>query len=101
MFFRFGSAIVLVVLVSLAGIALEKRNLEFRRQVSRQHYRTDVLLEAHAKLRLWTQQMGAPVRFIDSLENGEMDLRQPELSTESEPRNTPLLRWRRAMPVTR
>ncbi len=57
MFFRFCSAIVLVVLVSLAGTAIEKGNLELRREVTRQHYRLNVMLEAHAKLRLKTQQM--------------------------------------------
>ena len=36
MYFRFGSALVLVVLISLGGIALEKRTLELRRSVTRQ-----------------------------------------------------------------
>lgn len=97
MFFRFGSAIVLVVLVSLAGIALEKRNLMFRREISRQHFRMEVLLDAHANLRLRTQQMGAPVRVIDSLESGEMELREPERPVENEPQRMPLLRWQRTM----
>ncbi len=103
MYFRFGSAVALVVLVSLIGVAVEKRNLEYRRALSRQHYRLDVLLEAHAKLRLQTQQMGAPVNLIDALENGELELRRPEQagdgsSTETateQTRRMPLLRWQR------
>ena len=72
MFFRFGSAIVLVVLISLIGTALEKRNLEVRREISRQHYREDVLLEQHAALRVQAQQLGAPARVIEALDPAEL-----------------------------
>jgi hypothetical protein len=72
MYFRFGSALVLVVLISLAGIALEKRNLELRRSVTRQRFRHDVLHDAHIRLRLETQRLGAPARTIDALESGEL-----------------------------
>jgi hypothetical protein len=98
MFFRFGSAVVLVVLVSLAGVALEKSNLELRREVSRQQYRTEVLLEAHAKLRLRTQQLGAPVRLIEPLEQGKLKLQQPKKSAETPPRSPPLLHWQHRTP---
>ncbi len=98
MFFRFGSAIVLVVLVSVVGIALEKRNLGIRRQISRQHYRSEVLLETHAKLRLRTQQLGAPVRLIDTLEHGKLDVRQPQEPPDTAPQTAPLLRWQQATP---
>ena len=101
MFFRFGSAIVLVVLVSLAGIAMEKRNLEYRRGLSRQHYRMQVLLDGHTKLRMKTQQMGAPVRLIESLEKGEFKLREPETPVEARAGNLPLLRWQRATRFSR
>jgi len=67
MFFRFGSALILVVLISLAGTALEKRNLELRRVVSRQHYRLEILLEQHASNRVLAQQLGAPHRLIDKI----------------------------------
>lgn len=98
MYFRFGTAIVLVVSISLVGIALEKRNLELRRAVSRQHFRMDVLREVHANLRLTTQELGAPTRLIDALESGEMQLKRPEVRDESAPRRVPLLQWQR--PVT-
>ena len=69
MFFRFGSALVLVVLISLAGTALEKRNLELKRIVSRQQYRLEILLEQHAANRVLAQQLGAPSRLIDKLDD--------------------------------
>jgi hypothetical protein len=81
MYFRFGSAVVLVVLISLAGVALEKENLELRRSVSRQHYRMDVLDEAQARLRLRTQELGAPARLIERIENGTLPLDPPEKRT--------------------
>jgi hypothetical protein len=68
MFFRFGSALVLVVLISLAGTALEKRNLKLRRVVSRQQYRLEILLEQHAANRVLAQQLGAPSRLIDRID---------------------------------
>lgn len=102
MFFRFGSAIVLAVLISLAGVALEKRNLEYRRQLSRQRFRMDVLVEAHAKLRLETQQLGAPVHLIDAMESGKLEfgkrLPDDEASEQASPRQPPLLRWQRVTP---
>ncbi len=68
MFFRFGSALALVVLISLAGTALEKRNLKLRRAVSRQHYRLEILLEQHAANRVLAQQLGAPSRLVDKID---------------------------------
>lgn len=95
MFFRFGSALVLVVLVSLAGVGLEKETLELRRSVSRQHYRLEVLMEQHARLRLKTQQLGAPVRTIRSLEKGELDIERPHDAPAAGQRRFPLLQWQR------
>jgi hypothetical protein len=68
MFFRFGTALVLVVLISLAGTALEKRNLELKRVVSRQSYRLEILQEQHAAKRVLAQQLGAPSRLVDQLD---------------------------------
>jgi len=68
MFFRFGSALLLIVLISLAGTALEKRNLELKRVVSRQRYRLDILLEQHAANRVLAQQLGAPSRLVDQID---------------------------------
>jgi len=65
MFFRFGVALLLVVLISLAGTALEKRNLELKRVVSRQSYRLEILQEQHAAKRVLAQQLGAPGRLLE------------------------------------
>lgn len=80
MFFRFGCAIVLVVLISLTGTTLEKRNLELRRSAARQHFRMQALLEQHATLRVVAQELGAPHRLVATL-----DLDAPEPSAKSTP----------------
>jgi hypothetical protein len=79
MYFRFGAAVVLAVLVAVAGIAIEKRCLTLRRALTREHYRYEVLRELYAKQRLQTQQMGAPVRLFEALdsEHREMIARHP------------------------
>ena len=83
MYFRFGAAIVLTVVISLVGVALEKQSLAYRRGIARQRYRLDVLVEQHAQLRLKAQRLGAPARTIKSLgENGdELKLPQRPVST--------------------
>ena len=60
MYFRFASGLLLVVVVSMAGVWLEKQTLEMRRTVSVQYYQTDVLLDLLVRLRLETQQLTAP-----------------------------------------
>ena len=77
MFFRFGSALLLVVIISLLGIAIEKQNLEMRRELSRQHYQMDVLLDEHARLRLRTQELAAVEGLFDSVEGHDVDLKRP------------------------
>jgi cell division protein FtsB len=67
MVFRFGCALVLVVLVAMAGVALEKRSLELRRSISRQRYRMDVLQERRARLRLTAHELGSPLRTRETL----------------------------------
>jgi hypothetical protein len=69
MFFRFGSALILVVVTSLLGIFVEKQNLTLRREISRQHYRMDVLQEEHARLRLRSQQLAAVERLFATVED--------------------------------
>jgi hypothetical protein len=69
MYFRFGSALVLVFLMSVGGIAIEKQCLALRRAVIRQQYRREVLADEYASLRLETQQLGAPIRLFETLEH--------------------------------
>lgn len=85
MYFRFGAAIVLVVVISLAGVALEKQSLSYRRAISRQRYRMDVLVEQYAQLRLKAQRLGAPARTIKSLE-ASGDVKAPRRSAQATPR---------------
>ena len=95
MFFRFGSTLVLLVLVSTAGVALEKRTLALRRSVSRQHYRMDVLREEYAKMRLRTQQLAGPLRTVDALDAGKLSVGRPREPSPSNTEELPLLRWQR------
>ena len=83
MFFRFGTALVLVVIVSLLGIALEKRILSLKRTISLQHYRFEQLHEQRAHLRVRSEQLGAPGRLIDAIEAGvvELELAREDLDT--------------------
>ena len=87
MYFRFGAAIVLVVVISVIGVAFEKESLSYRRAISQQRYRMDVLVEQYAQLRLKAQRLGAPSRTIKSLEaNGDLTL--PKRAAQSEPRTS-------------
>lgn len=86
MFFRFGVALALVVLISLAGTALEKRTLQLKRAVSRQHYRLEVLEERFATERVLAQRLGAPSRLIDELDPEPAPTAQPAKPAASKPR---------------
>lgn len=85
---------MLVVLISAAGIALEKERLNLDRRVSRQQYRLDVLRDRQARLRLRTEQLGAPNRTIDALEKGTLEIRRADRQRQSQSEHLPLLLWR-------
>ncbi|MBM3969632.1 MAG: hypothetical protein FJ302_07185 [Planctomycetes bacterium] len=85
MYFRFGAAIVLVVVVSVIGVALETQSLSYRRAISRQRYRMDVLVEQYAQMRLQAQRLGAPARTIKSLEEKRGDMNKPARSAQAGP----------------
>lgn len=59
--FRFAAALVLVVTISLAGIALEKDNLSRQRAISLQQYRIEQLLDRQAHLRLQINELTSPM----------------------------------------
>lgn len=92
MYFRFGSALILVVLISLAGTSLEKRSLELRRAVSRQQYRLEVLLEQHAARRVQAQQLGAPLRVIETFDEAEFLPANPAPPARSKQQGNPKTR---------
>ena len=88
MYFRFGAAIVLVVVISVIGVALEKQSLTYRRAISQQRYRMDVLVEQYAQKRLQAQRLGAPAesaRTIKSLEEQGGDMKKPARSAQAGP----------------
>lgn len=94
MFFRFAVAIIAIVLISLIGIAIEKRNLELRREISRQHYQMEGMLEIHARLRQETQQLGATERIMEAAQQDEQSLVHPQVSSGKREK-LPLMRWQR------
>jgi hypothetical protein len=85
MYFRFGAAIVLFVIVSVIGVALEKQNLKYRRAIAQQRYRLDVLVEDYARKRLHAQQLGAPARTIQTLRERGGEVRKPPRSAQAGP----------------
>jgi len=104
MFFRFGSAVCVVVLISLIGIAIEKRSLELRRELSRQHYQMDILRDQHARLRLQSQELATIERLFEHIEQPESGLTLPEKPRESASAErpasrpkVPLLFWRQPL----
>lgn len=74
MFFRFGAAILLIVVVSLLGIAVEKRTLALKRTISLQLFRAEQLRERCVRLRLRCEELGAPARLLQAMESGQADL---------------------------
>jgi len=60
-YFRFTAGLLLAVVVSMAGVWLEKQTLELRRDVSVQHYQTDVLIEWIVRKRLEAQARPVPL----------------------------------------
>jgi hypothetical protein len=104
MFFRFGSAVCVVVLISLVGIAIEKRSLDLRRNLSRQHYQMDVLRDQHARLRLKSQELAGIERLFETVERTGSGLELPEKppkaaspSKSAERPSVPLLFWRQPL----
>lgn len=93
MFFRFGAAVCLVVLIALAGTALEKQNLTLRRTISHQEYQQEVLLERLSELRLEAQRKGTPASLLQPLEEGSFSLERPEKPVRERVPRPPLLNW--------
>ena len=93
MFFRFGAALFLIVVIALAGTTLEKRNLELKRAISQQQYRQEALMDMHVRLRLEAQRLGTPERLLGPLERGELPLQRPEKPARSDARQSPLQNW--------
>jgi hypothetical protein len=93
MFFRFGAALSLVVLVALAGTSLEKQILQLKRGISHQQYRQDELFDQQIRLRLEAQRLGTPTRLLGPLERGELSLLHPSSPRLTDPRQRSHLQW--------
>ena len=65
MFFRFTIVVITLVALALAGISIEKRNVELRRSISLQEYRRQQLIEHRARLRLEIERLSAPQELWD------------------------------------
>ena len=78
MYFRFGAGILLIVVISVAGIAIEKSTLDVRRDISAQHFRMEVLRDEHIQLRLETQKLRSPGRMMDSIAAGKIKVQRPQ-----------------------
>ncbi len=98
MVFRFVGSLTLIVCIALVGVALEKENLSLHREISRQHYRTDILREDYARLRLKSQELGAPTKMLEDLESGRIPVKTPDQVADG-PRKMPLLEWRNRVPA--
>lgn len=93
MFFRFGAALALVVIVALIGTALETQNLWLKRSLSQQQYRLEVLIEAQVALRLEAQRLGRPAKLFEALERSDATLHRPPKPQRNDQRRVPLLNW--------
>lgn len=72
MLFRFCAAMSLVVLIASAGITLERRILDLKRQQTLQVYRLAQMEERYARLKLRCEELNAPALWIESLETAEV-----------------------------
>lgn len=84
-FFRFASALLLIVLISMAGVMLEKQTLDLRRLISRQYYQTDLLVEHHVRLRLEIQNLTSPTHLTQMLPSENTE--PPKQTVNSEARS--------------
>ena len=93
MFFRFGAALFLVVLIALSGTTLEKQSLQLKRAISHQQYRLDELLDSHVRLRLEAQRVGTPAQLLGPLERGDLPIHRPAKPLRTEERRKSAHHW--------
>jgi len=82
MYFRFGLALIIVIAISFAGAGIEKENLRLQQQLARQQSRRDLLVEKIATARVESQQLGAPPRLLQAIEDGRIVLPDPQSSSQ-------------------
>lgn len=89
MYVRFGSALILVVSISLWGVALEKKNLDLKRQVTQQTFQQSTLQEQQVAARLQVQQLSAPTRTARELERSRWAKRESGKAVSRQASSTP------------
>jgi hypothetical protein len=82
MYFRFGLALIIVISISVAGVRIENENLRLKQQIARQQSRRDLLVEKIASARVESQQLGAPPRLLQAIEDGRIVLPAPQSSSQ-------------------
>lgn len=71
MYIRFGAGILLVVAISVAGVAIEKEILSSKRELSHQAYREEVLLERHHHARMRVEELSSPDRILKATDQNK------------------------------
>jgi len=79
MYVRFGGALLLVVLISLCGVALEKHNLDLRRRVSHQSYQQQVLQDQLDAARFQVRRYSAPAETAQRIDASQWARRRSTL----------------------
>jgi len=98
-FVRFQGAVLVAVLVAIAGSSAENAILDRHRSIGRQYFRLDAIQERVARLRLRTEELGAPSRLVRPAERDRRDATAATSDSIETRGAVPLLRWR-AMPET-
>jgi len=65
---RFVAAIALLVAISLAGVAIDNRELALKRRISLETFRADQLETKAVQLRLYVEQLQTPERLKMAME---------------------------------
>jgi hypothetical protein len=68
-YFRFAAGLILALLVSMAGIWLEKQTLELRRSISVQHYHEEILRGWLVRRRLQAERLTMDALQTSGMQN--------------------------------
>ena len=82
MYFRFGVAFIIVIAVSICGVVIEKDNLRLKQQITQQQFRQDQLVQKIASARVESQQLGAPPRLLQAVEEGRIVVPTPQTPSQ-------------------
>ena len=81
----------LVVAAGLALIWVEGQNLRLRQKATELYRQRELLAEQQAQLRLTVSRLSAPKKVLESVNDADTPLKEPQLPVATEPRaNLPL-----------